>query len=109
MAKKQKEAVVEEIKDTAQKQEVKQPENKGEVTKVKMKSITQEDDVIKVDLTNHKKKKKMPFRSKAQMRFLYATNPKLAKKFKKETTKKQMKNLPEKAPPYKMINPLLKK
>ena len=56
MAKKQKEAVVEEIKDTTQEQEVKQSENKDEVTKVKMKSITQEDDVIKVDLTQPQKK-----------------------------------------------------
>ncbi len=37
----------------------------------------------------------MPFKSKAQMRYLYATDPNLAKKFKKKT-KKKLKNLPEK-------------
>ena len=37
----------------------------------------------------------MPFKSKAQMRYLYATDPKLAKKFKRKT-KRKLKNLPEK-------------
>ena len=38
----------------------------------------------------------MPLESKAQMRYLFATNPKLAKKFVKKTSKQKMKNLPEK-------------
>ena len=38
----------------------------------------------------------MPLKSKKQMRYLFATDPKLAKKFLKKTTKKQLKNLPEK-------------
>ena len=38
----------------------------------------------------------MPFKSKQQMKFLYATNPKLAESLKKKTTKKQIKNLPNK-------------
>lgn len=38
----------------------------------------------------------MPFKSKSQQRFLYATDKKLAEKYAKETTSKQMKNLPEK-------------
>lgn len=38
----------------------------------------------------------MPFKSKAQRRFLYATNPKLAAKFKRHTTKAQERALPEK-------------
>ena len=38
----------------------------------------------------------MPFKSKAQMRFLAATNPKLFQRYKKKTTKKQMKSLPDK-------------
>ena len=40
----------------------------------------------------------MPFRSKAQMRALYAKNPKVAKEFAAKTTPAQMRNLPEKAP-----------
>ena len=35
----------------------------------------------------------MPFRSEAQRRFMYATDPKMAKRFEKKTKKK---NLPEK-------------
>ena len=38
----------------------------------------------------------MPFKSKAQMRFLYATNPKLAKEYQSKTSKSQLQNLPEK-------------
>lgn len=38
----------------------------------------------------------MPFKSKAQMRKLWATNPKVAKEFASKMTKKQMKRLPEK-------------
>jgi len=38
----------------------------------------------------------MPFKSNAQMKFLFANHPKLAHKFAKETTKKQLKNLPNK-------------
>jgi hypothetical protein len=38
----------------------------------------------------------MPFKSKAQQRYLYATNPKVADKFAKETSKSSYKNLPEK-------------
>ena len=56
MAKKQKEAVVEEIKDTTQEQETKQPETKEEVTKVKMKSNVEEQNVAKVDLSKPVKK-----------------------------------------------------
>ena len=68
-----------------------------------------DDSVYKVDLSKHQKQKKMPFQSKAQMRFLYATNPKLAEKFRKKT-KKSLKNLPEKAPTkFKMKRQLLKK
>ena len=39
----------------------------------------------------------MPFKSKAQRRFLYATHPKLAAKFKRHTSKAQERALPEKA------------
>ena len=35
----------------------------------------------------------MPFRSKAQRRFMYATDPRMAERFEKKTKKK---NLPEK-------------
>ena len=63
MAKKQKEAVVEEIKDTTQEQKTKQPdskETKGDVTKVvaKMKSKPEiiEKTITKVDLTKPIKK-----------------------------------------------------
>lgn len=38
----------------------------------------------------------MPFKSKAQRRFLYAVHPKIAKRFKKHTTKAQERALPEK-------------
>lgn len=38
----------------------------------------------------------MPFKSNAQIKFLYANHPKIAAKFAKETTKKQLKNLPNK-------------
>lgn len=37
----------------------------------------------------------MPLKSKAQERLLWATNPKLAKKFEQHTTTEQKKNLPE--------------
>jgi hypothetical protein len=37
----------------------------------------------------------MPFKSKAQQRYLYATNPKVAERFSKDTPKKAYKNLPE--------------
>ena len=40
-----------------------------------------DDGTIKVDFD------KMPFKSKAQMRFLYATNPQLAKKYQSKTSK----------------------
>ena len=39
----------------------------------------------------------MPFKSKRQRRFLYATNPRLAAKFKRHTSKAQERALPEKA------------
>ena len=86
--------------------------NKETVTKVNLddfKAKPEEETVTKVDLT--KKQKQMPFQSKAQMRVLYATNPKLAKKYSKKTSKKQMKNLPEKKSPkkFRVMNPLLKK
>ncbi len=38
----------------------------------------------------------MPFKSKSQIAYLYATNPKVAKEFAKKTSPKQMKNLPTK-------------
>lgn len=38
----------------------------------------------------------MPLKSKAQERYLWATDPKLAKKYEEETTKKQRAKLPEK-------------
>lgn len=38
----------------------------------------------------------MPFKSKSQMKYLYSQDPKVAKDFEKKTTKKQIKNLPEK-------------
>ena len=43
----------------------------------------------------------MPFKSKAQQRFLYSQNPKVAKKFSKETKKAgvDMAHLPEKLHP----------
>lgn len=37
----------------------------------------------------------MPFKSKAQQRYLYATNPKVAERFSKETPASAYKNLPE--------------
>lgn len=37
----------------------------------------------------------MPFKSKAQMRKLYATNPTVAKEFASHMTKKQIARLPE--------------
>ena len=38
----------------------------------------------------------MPFKSKAQQRYLYATNPKVAERFSKETPKSAYAKLPEK-------------
>lgn len=38
----------------------------------------------------------MPFKSKAQMRALFAKNPKVAKEFAAHMTKKQIANLPAK-------------
>jgi hypothetical protein len=38
----------------------------------------------------------MPFRSLAQVKKLYATNPKAARLFAKHTTKRQMARLPKK-------------
>ena len=38
----------------------------------------------------------MPLKSKAQERYLWATNEKLARKFEEETSLKQRKRLPEK-------------
>lgn len=38
----------------------------------------------------------MPFKSKAQMRYLYAKEPEVAKEFADKTSKKKMKKLPEK-------------
>jgi hypothetical protein len=43
----------------------------------------------------------MPFKSKAQQRYLYATEPKVAKKFSKEMSKEDWKDLPEKVRPKK--------
>lgn len=37
----------------------------------------------------------MPFKSKAQQRYLYATNPKVAERFAKDTPKGAYKNLPQ--------------
>ena len=65
------------------------------VTKVEIKEQNQDNNVIKVNLDKPPKKKKMPLRSKAQMRYLFATDPKLAKKFVKKT-KKSLKSLPNK-------------
>ena len=39
----------------------------------------------------------MPLKSKAQERYLWATDPKLAKKYEDETSKKAKAKLPEKA------------
>lgn len=38
----------------------------------------------------------MPFKSKAQMKYLYAKEPEVAKEFAEKTSKKKMNNLPEK-------------
>jgi len=38
----------------------------------------------------------MPFASKAQQGYLFATNPKVARRFAKDTPKSAYKNLPEK-------------
>ena len=38
----------------------------------------------------------MPFKSKAQMRLLYAKHPEVAKEFASKTSKAQMKRLPKK-------------
>jgi hypothetical protein len=38
----------------------------------------------------------MPFKSKAQARLLYATNPKVAKEFAKKTSKAAWKKMPSK-------------
>ena len=37
----------------------------------------------------------MPFKSKAQMAYLYANEPKVAKEYAKKTSKKAMKKLPQ--------------
>ncbi len=38
----------------------------------------------------------MPFKSQAQRKYLFANEPKVAKEFAENTTKEQMKKLPEK-------------
>jgi hypothetical protein len=38
----------------------------------------------------------MPFKSKAQQRFMFAQHPKLAKEFASDMTKKELEDLPEK-------------
>lgn len=38
----------------------------------------------------------MPFKSQAQMKYLYSQKPKIAKEFASKTSKKQIKNLPKK-------------
>jgi len=38
----------------------------------------------------------MPFKSKAQMKYLYAKEPEVAKEFANKTSKKTLKKLPEK-------------
>lgn len=38
----------------------------------------------------------MPFKSKAQQKFLFSQKPEIAKEFAEHTTKKQIKNLPKK-------------
>lgn len=38
----------------------------------------------------------MPFKSKAQMKYLYSQNPNIAKEFAEKTTKKAIKKLPKK-------------
>ena len=55
----------------------------------------QPDGVYKVNLDKPQKPKEDAVQSKAQMRYLYATDPKLAKRFKRKT-KKSLKSLPEK-------------
>lgn len=41
----------------------------------------------------------MPFKSKAQMKYLYANKPKLAKEFSIKTSKKNIKKLPKRKKP----------
>lgn len=43
----------------------------------------------------------MPYKSKAQQRYMFATKPKVAEKFAKETPKSSYANLPEKVKPKK--------
>ena len=43
----------------------------------------------------------MPFRSKAQMKYLYANHPEVAKEFAAHTSKAQMARLPEHRKPSK--------
>jgi hypothetical protein len=38
----------------------------------------------------------MPFQSKAQMRYMFAKEPEVAKEFADKTSEKEMKNMPEK-------------
>ena len=38
----------------------------------------------------------MPFKSKAQQKFLFSQKPEIAKEFAEHTSKKQFKNLPKK-------------
>lgn len=38
----------------------------------------------------------MPFKSKAQMKYLFSKEPKVAEEFAKKTSKQQMKKLPQK-------------
>ena len=68
-----------------------------EETVQKNAGFDEESGVYKVDLSKppvtKEQPKQMPFKSKAQMRFLYKTNPKLAEKWSK---KYKTKNLPEK-------------
>ena len=45
----------------------------------------------------------MPFKSKAQMRYLYANNPKVAEEFQKHTP--EGKKLPNHVPPKKFKSP----
>lgn len=43
----------------------------------------------------------MPFRSKAQQRYMFATNPKVAKEMASKTSHEKFMNLPEKVKPKK--------
>ena len=60
-------------------------EQKQEEPKVKAKMLDNEEGTFKIK-----------FKSKAQMKYLFATNPTLAKKFLKKTSKKKLKSLPKK-------------